>query len=163
MISASSRTPPSSSTLNQPSNRATLRMMGEGACTYRHRSFIRLWAEVRIGSYLLDNLWAGLVFIETTLRHAVCSSVRNSATEECSLIVRRLCEGCLRPSRAHTYNLETLRGTCGVCRKKVRFVKTSEYTALPDRHYIKKRDPRLRRSRKRRNGRSRSSRSRSGR
>lgn len=78
-------------------------------------------------------------------------------------MVRQLCEGCLRPSRAHRYNLDTLLGTCGVCRKKVKFVKTGEYSAMPDRHYITKRDPRSRRSTKKRHGRTGGNRSRSGR
>jgi hypothetical protein len=70
----------------------------------------------------------------------------------------RLCEGCLRQCRAHRYNSDTMRGVCGVCRKKVRFIKTGEFTAMPERHYIRKRDPRshTRRTRRRVSNRSRS-------
>jgi len=66
-----------------------------------------------------------------------------------------LCPGCLRPSRAHRYDSATMLGTCGVCRKeRVTFVSTGKYSAIPDRHYVRKRDPRLPHTKKKRGSRN---------
>jgi hypothetical protein len=56
---------------------------------------------------------------------------------------RELCNGCLKGSRAHRFNPNTVMGICGVCRKEVGFTEDEfDRRCPPVRHFIKKRgDP----------------------
>lgn len=57
-----------------------------------------------------------------------------------------LCNGCLKNSRAHRFNPNTMFAVWGVCRKEVTLAKDEfDGRYLPVRHFIKKRDQRARR------------------
>jgi hypothetical protein len=55
-----------------------------------------------------------------------------------------VCRGCFK-STGHRFNSDTMMGICGVCRKKVRFRKDSllGHGDFPEKHYVRKRNPRL--------------------